>query len=142
MSVRCNSVPCFIKHHNKTAERLEQQLRHIRNRATTTSSTAYNTPGLRRISALNLREAVLSARRPIPDVISTIQHRETRHWCLRWRCVCFSDECRFMFRYSGCRMHVHKMRVERYAPCCMHDSVVAASCGQQSQTLTEGPYNM
>lgn len=77
-----------------------------------------------------LAEAGIRSHRPAVRIPLTPRHKNLRkRWCRdqsrrrleEWRTVMWSDESRFTLDFHDGRIHVHRLRGERFAPCCLQE---------------------
>ena len=77
-----------------------------------------------------LAEAGIRSYRPAVRIPLTPRHKNLRkRWCRdqsrrrldEWRTVMWSDESRFTLDFHDGRNHVHRLRGERFAPCCLQE---------------------
>ena len=77
-----------------------------------------------------LAEAGICSYRPVVRIPLTPRHmalrkqwsRDHSNWLLeQWRSVMWSDESRFTLDFHDGRIHVHRLRGERFAACCLRE---------------------
>ena len=77
-----------------------------------------------------LAEAGIRCYRPAVRIPLTPRHKRTRNeWCRerslwpqeQWHQVMWSDESRFALDFHDGRIHVHRLKGERFAPCCLRE---------------------